>query len=114
MSFYQFIKLACFLESKPEKSDLLTLLSSIAYQWQLIGTALKIDDGDLKSLHCDQRYSDIGRLSEALQLWFNKQPTEVTWKTMLSVLEKPPINNFAVAGEIRKFVAAQFNCLACT
>ena len=106
------MKLTCFLESKPEKPDLLSLLSSIAYQWQLIGTALKIDDGDLKSLHRDQRYTDIGRLSEALQLWFNKQPTEVTWKMMLSVLEKPPINNFAVAGEIRKFVTAKVNSLA--
>ena len=106
------MKLTCFLESKPEKPDLLSLLSSIAYQWELIGTALKIDDGDLKSLQCDQRYTDIGRLSEALQLWYNKQPTEVTWKAILSILEKPPIQNFAVAGEIHKFVIAKTNCLA--
>ena len=85
----------------------MSLLDPIAYQWYLIGTALDIEDGDLKPLEQNPQYSlDRRKLAEVLQLWFDKQTTEVTWRKILSVVEKPPINNFAIADEIHKFIAA--------
>ena len=84
------------------------LLDPIAYQWHLIGTALEIEDGYLRSLEQNPQYSlDTRKLAEVLRLWFDKQTTEVTWKMMLSVVEKPPINNVDVADKIREFIAAK-------
>ena len=86
----------------------MSLLNPIAYQWYIIGTALEIEDGDLRSLEQNpQYYLDTRKLAAVLQLWFDKQTTEVTWKTMLSILEKPPINNVAIADKIREFIAAK-------
>ena len=84
----------------------MNLLKPIAYQWYLIGTALEIEDGDLKPLEQNPQYSsDTRKLAEVLQLWFDKRTTEVTWRKILSVVENPSINNLLVAGGIRNFMA---------
>lgn len=85
----------------------MSLLNPIACQWYLIGTALEIEDGDLMSLEQNPQYFlDTRKLAKVLQLWSDKQTTEVTWRKILSVVEKSFINNSVVAGEIRKFIAA--------
>ena len=51
---------------KPEKLDLLRLLTPVAYKWRQIGEALRIDYGILKSIQHDPVYSNDDRLSEVL------------------------------------------------
>ena len=81
------------------------LLCPIAYKWEQIGTALKIDYGDLKSIQYNSTYSDVDKLSEILQLWINKDPTEVTWNTILLAVMNQPVDSYTVAVKIFDFVS---------
>ena len=69
------------VESKPEKLDLMRLLNPVAYNWRQLGEALGIKYGDLESI-LNNRFRDPDRLSEVLQLWFDRCPSQVTWETI--------------------------------
>ena len=64
--------------------------------------------GDLNSI-INKRYDDADNLSEVLQLWFDKQPSEVTWNTLITAVELAPVNDFSVANNIRKFLSDKCN-----
>ena len=81
------------------------LLCPIAFKWQEIGTALKINYGDLKSIQRNSSYSDVDKLSEVLQLWINKESTDVTWSTILSAVMNQPVDSCTVAIKIHDFVS---------
>ena len=105
LDYIFFYKFANFLETKPDRFDLLRLLGHIAYKWEQIGTALQINYGDLKSIQRNSTYSDFDKLSEILQLWINKKPTEVTWNTILSAVMNEPVDSCTVAVKILDFVS---------
>ena len=92
------------LETKPEKLDLMCLLNPVAYNWRQLGEALSIKYGDLESI-LNNRFRDLDRLSEVLQLWFDKQPSQVTWETIITAVELPPVNNPSVSEDIRNFIS---------
>ena len=92
------------VESKPEKRDLMCLLNPVAYNWRQLGEALGIKYGDLESI-LNNRFRDPDRLSEVLQLWFDKRPSQVTWETIITAVELPPVNNPSVAENMRKFLS---------
>ena len=94
---------------KPEKLDLLRLLTPVAYNWRQIGEALRIDYGILKSIQHDPVYSNDDRLSEVLQFWFDKQPSEVSWKSIITAIELPPVNNSSVACTMRDFITKVYD-----
>ena len=92
------------VESKPEKLDLMRLLNPVAYNWRQLGEALGIKYGDLESI-LNNRFRDPDRLSEVLQLWFDRCPSQVTWETIITAVELPPVNNPSVAEDIRNFIS---------
>ena len=86
-----------------DKQHLIRLLNPTAYNWRQLGEALRVTYGDVKSIF-NKRYDDANNLSEALQLWFDKQPSEeVIWYTLITAVELAPSNNFSMADDIRKF-----------
>ena len=68
----------------------------------MLGEALGITYGDLESI-VNKQYRDANNLSEVLQLWFDKKPSEVTWNTLITAVKSAPVDNSSVADEICKF-----------
>ena len=87
-----------------QKRDLLRLLNPIAYNWRQLGEALGIKYGDLESI-LNNRCRDTDRLSDVLQLWFDEQPSKVTWQTIITAVELPPVNNLSVADNMCKYLS---------
>ena len=46
------------------------------------------------------------RLSEVLQAWIEGKPSEVSWETVISVVENPPVENKTVAEAIVMFLTS--------
>ena len=94
----QYIHKIYFLivENKP---DLIRLLSLIECKWKQIGQALKISHGDLKKIS-DQRSQDTDRLADVVQFWLDKQPSEITWATVITAVELPPVLEPSIASTI--------------
>ena len=84
------------VENKP---DLICLLSRIKCKWKQIGQALKISHGDLKKIS-DQRSEDTDRLGDIVQFWLDKQPSEITWTTIITAVELPPVLEPSIASSI--------------
>ena len=93
--------LCFYADKKPRRLDLQKLLAPIEYQWRVIGEALQIKHGELSPLNT----SDTLRLSEVLQLWMDQKPAFVSWRTIIEAIEKPSVNNSAIAEEIRQFLS---------
>ena len=87
-----------------QKLHLLRLLNPIAYNWKQLGEALGIKYGDLESI-LNNRCRDTDRLSDVLQLWFDEQPSQVTWQTIITAVELAPVNNQSVADNMRKYLS---------
>ena len=87
-----------------QKKDLLRLLNPVAYNWRQLGEALGMKYEDLQSI-LNNTCRDTDRLSDVLQLWFDQQPSQVTWTTIITAVELPPVNNPSVADNMRKFLS---------
>ena len=87
------------IDSKPDKLQLIRLLTPIAYK-----EALEISHGALMSLH-QSNISDEQKLSNVLQLWIDGQPTNVKWSTIITAMESPPVDNLSIADSIRCFLS---------
>ena len=97
--------LCFYIDKKPRRLDLQKLLAPIEYQWRVIGEALQINYGAIKSLEYNPAYTDTLRLSEVLQLWMDQKPAFVSWRTIIEAIEKPPVNNSAISEEMRQFLS---------
>ena len=92
------------IDSKPDKLQLIRLLTPIAYKWKEIGEALEIRHGALMSLH-QSHFSDEQKLSNVLQLWIDGQPTNCKWSTIIRAVESPPVDDLSIAESIRCFLS---------
>ena len=92
------------IDSKPNKLQLMRLLTPLAYKWKEIGEALDIRHQALMSLH-QIHFSDEQKLSDVLQLWIDGQPTNVNWSTIIRAVESPLVDNLSVAESIRCFLS---------
>ena len=82
-------------------------MSSIYYQWYIIGECLGIESGDLNSLYISKE-TDRFKLSQVLQLWMKRMTKPVTWNTILEVIGSPSIQNKSVVMEIEKFLECEY------
>ena len=90
------------LDKEPKKQHLMTLLDQIKHKWDSIGIQLGICHGHIQSV---QHYRDTCKLSEVLQMWIDERTREVCWRTIISVVEEPPINNKNIADQIYDFLS---------
>ena len=72
--------------------------------WNDIGVQLEVPDGDIKSANYKEANRDSTKLDEVLQAWINKRTRPVCWKTIITVVEEPPIENKVVADDIYQFL----------
>ena len=94
------------LAKPPKRNELLQLMSSIAFQWNIIGDCLGIQYVYLASLQ-RKTSSDIEKLSEVLQHWMDTMPKPVTWNTILQTIESPPIGSKVTVMEIERFLKCE-------
>ena len=88
----------------PKKHHLMMLLHPIKYKWDTIGEQLKVNFGDIKSAEYNEAYDHTRKLSEVLQVWIDKRTSLVCWKTIITVVEEPPVENKVVADDIYQFL----------
>ena len=81
------------------------MLHPIRYKWRQIGQSLKISHGDLENI-CDERSRNTDRLSDVIQIWFDKQTSDVTWGTITIATELPPVFEPSIAERIRYFFSS--------
>ena len=94
---------------EPEKHHLLILLDPVKHEWKSIGEQLKIGYSDIKSEEYSVSHDNKARLSEVLQLWINQRKREVCWKTIITVIKGPPLNNVNVGNKICRFLRDEYN-----
>ena len=87
-----------------DKLDILRLLHPIRYKWRQIGQSFRISHGDLENIR-DERSRNTDRLSDVIQIWFNKRTTDVTWGTIKIAVELPPVFQPFIAKSIMDFVS---------
>ena len=92
------------IEKPPKKKDLLTLLNPIEYMWDIIAELLGVKYGKVKSSQYEDTYN-TRRLSDVLQSWIDSKSSEVSWKMVITVVEKPPVENKVVAETIINFLS---------
>ena len=90
------------LDKEPKKQHLMNLLNEIKYKWYSIGLQLGVRHGLMQSL---QHYDDTHKLSEVLQMWIDQRTSEVCWRTIISVVKEPSINNKNIADQIYDFLS---------
>lgn len=61
-------------------------------------------DGNLQSIKMDGRLDDVGQVSEVLQIWIDRQPSDVTWQNIIEVVGGPLVQVKYKAIDIRKFL----------
>ena len=64
-----------------------------------IGQALKISHGDLEKILLQRNYN-ADRLADVIQFWFDKRPREVTWHTIITAVDLPPVLEPSIAKDI--------------
>ena len=100
----------------------MNLLSPIAVQWFILGLSLNVSYNDLENFQKSNMPNRV-KLSETLKLWMTTtEPHLLTWKTVISVIEGPLINNRRLAIEICHYLTkgkslaykSVYNKFACT
>ena len=72
--------------------------------WNTIAEQLSVCYGDIKSTEYNVTYDDTRKLSEVLQVWIDKKTCLVSWRTIITVIKEPPVENKAVAKKICQFL----------
>lgn len=92
------------LFQKPKCSDIISLLTEICFEWEMIGTALDVPSDVLGSLR-SSRDDDKIKLIRVIESWFYALPTELTWNAVLTAIEGPIVNKRSVGKKIRDFLS---------
>ena len=92
---------------KPKKRHLMMLLDPIKYEWGSIAAKLKVQLGEINSKCFNKAHYDTRRLSLILKDWIDqtKNHEERCWKTIVAVVEEPPIKNRLITSSIHQFLA---------
>ena len=92
------------LKLAPTRHDLLRLLSSISYKWYELGVGLRVSFSTLQGLQFTSM-SNVDKVSLILQSWMdNTESHLITWKTIISVIEGPLIENISLAEQIYDYL----------
>lgn len=81
------------------------LLHSICHQWNAIGIQLRVEHWHLKNEEQNVAHDITQKLTEVLQHWMDGRPHEATWRTVIDVVKRAPIENKKVANDIFLFLA---------
>ena len=92
------------LKLAPTLTDLFHLLPSIDRQWYQLGIGLNVSLIYLEEVERSVS-SSHRRLLQVLEIWMTTTESHlITWKTIISVIEGPLINNRRLADEIYDYL----------
>ena len=60
---------------------------------------MKISHGDLENIQVQRNYN-ADRLADIIQFWIDKWPSEVTWHTIITAVDLPPVHEPSIAKRI--------------
>ena len=60
---------------------------------------MKISHGDLENIQVQRNYN-ADRLADIIQFWIDKRPSEVTWHTIITAVDLPPVHEPSIAKHI--------------
>uniref|UniRef100_A0A1X7UV74 Death domain-containing protein n=1 Tax=Amphimedon queenslandica TaxID=400682 RepID=A0A1X7UV74_AMPQE len=90
----------------PDMVNLTNLVAAkIPDQFYQFGTAVRINDGFLKSLY-DTYHNPMDRFITIFNRWKDNDPDTYTWSTVIKVLESDAIGAHAVAQDVKKHLIA--------
>ncbi|XP_019859787.1 PREDICTED: uncharacterized protein LOC109588035 [Amphimedon queenslandica] len=90
------------IDSPPDMVDLVNLVAArIPNKFYQFGTAVRINDGYLKSLY-DAYHDPMDRFTAVLNRWSDNDPDTYTWSTVIKVLQSHAIGAYAVAQDVKK------------
>ena len=87
--------------------DLLHLLYPIKYEWPVIGEQLQVDYNEIRSEEHNVAHDDLARLHDVLKCWINTTKFDKSWRTVITVIEKPPIQEKDIVEKIYEFLKAK-------
>ena len=76
------------------------------------GTAVRLDDGFLRSLYNDY-HDSLVRFIVILNRWKDNDPDTYTWSTVINVLQSDAIGAYAVAQDVKKHLATKAETSTC-
>ena len=95
------------LKEIPNHKEAVALLTNISADWEVIGIALGVLHNDLKGLR-QQNIDKTVKLSDVIATWMKTESSSpVSWKTLISAIEGPPVNHKQKAKEIRDYLYSQ-------
>ena len=83
----------------PDKRILLEILAPIQDKFQEVGLALGVPDYVLKKTSTK---SDILKLNDVLDSWFEMKSNSATWEIFLAAIEGPIVKNQIIGDKIRE------------
>ena len=92
------------IKKAPDKYELLTLLADISARWYQIGTCLRVPHNELESIK-ERPISNINKLSVVINIWEHTVSSPFTWKTVITAMEGPIVNNLRKSHEIRDYLS---------
>ena len=91
------------LKKSPEPLDVHDLMKDHSSQWDTFGRALNIPENFRSIVKNDSKCSDDdAKLEKMLHYWIDYEPSDVTWKQIIKILEKLTMKG--VARKVRKFL----------
>jgi hypothetical protein len=91
----------------PDHNTLFKLLSGISNKWNLIGTALGVNNAFIQSL-TRERIDDTMRLSHVLMAWIENDD-DVTWENIIGVIEGDIVKSKRTANKMKRYVQEQLS-----
>lgn len=64
--------------------------------------------GNMQSINMDGRLDDVGQLSQVLQIWIDRRPSDVTWQKIIEVVGGPIVQVEYKATDIEKFLEKNY------
>ena len=93
--------------ARPDPNDVFILLKSISYNWCDIGRGLGVGVGFRKSLKLRDGDTNNGNLEEIIQEWDQTECSQVSWDTVLDMLED--LKYVKKAREVKKYLLHDSN-----
>lgn len=86
---------------EPELSDLLEQVGGeVSQKWRHIGIQLNLGRSTLSNIARKRRSSDIDKIIHVFSEWKSQMSSPYNWKTMLTVLTVPHVNEKKLAATV--------------
>lgn len=94
------LDIAGILKTTPDTDKICHLLVDNDFMWYEIGLSLRVHHSVLNNLKCSPGCAYY-KLKKVIKNQKESEPSPITWKTVISAIESPIVNNKEIANDIR-------------